>query len=191
MANDASFFLELFSNDGQWFWQALGTVIVGASLLAVYRQVRLQQMAGMVDAIEKLVMAWNSENQLRLRLAVCEKMRADATYFGADTEELLELFERIGAYVKFGALSERAVWDVFSWHIDHYYELARSGLADLRIHHKDRLLFENFEWLAIQLNKRSRDKGLQSLIVQNQSDARNFLNAEINTAQILLGLESN
>lgn len=189
MASEARFILELFSNEGQWFWQALGAVIVGASLVAVYRQVKLQRMAGMVDAIEKLVMAWNSESQLRLRLAVCEKMKTDITYFGDDTEELLELFERIGAYVRFGALSERAVWDVFSWYIDHYYELARSGLTDLRKHHKDRLLFENFEWLAIQLSNTSRSKGLPSHILQNQIDARNFLDAEINTAKILLGLE--
>lgn len=188
MSDETSFLSSLFSNEGQWFWQALGTVIVGASLVAVFIQVRLQRMASMVDAIEKLVSTWNSENQLRLRLNVCRRLINDKRYFGEDSEELLELLERIGAYVRFGALSEKAVWEVFSWFTDHYYELSRDGIAEMRKHHGDPLLYENFEWLAVRLNQISRKRGLRSLVVRNETDAQNFLNAEINTAELLLGI---
>ncbi len=188
MTDETSAILSLFSNEGQWFWQALGTAIVGTSLIAVFFQVRLQRMASMVDAIEKLVLTWNSENQLRLRLSVSQRLSSDSGYFGDDSEELLELSERIGAYVKFGALSEQAVWEVFSWYTDHYFELSRNGIVEMRKRHRDPLLFENFEWLAVRLNQTSRKRGLRSVVVQNQTDAQNFLDAEISTANLLLGL---
>jgi len=181
--------MAFFSNESQWFWQALGTLIVGASLIALYHQVRLQRLSGIVDSMEKLTLLWNSENQLKLRLSVCEKLSKDINYFGNDTEELLELFERVGAYVKIGAIPEFAIWEVFSWYIDHYYEISRAGLTELRIHYKDPLLFENFEWLAVKLNNISRRKNLRSVVINNKSDAEKFLNGEINTARVLLGVE--
>ncbi len=190
MIEETYFLSSLFSNEGQWFWQALGTVIVGVSLFSVFVQIRLQRMASMVDAIEKLVSTWNSDSHLRLRLSVCQKLIDDRQYFGADSEELLELLERIGAYVKFGALSEHAVWEVFSWYTDHYFELSRHGIAEIRRYHGDPLLFENFERLAVRLNKISRKKGLRPIVVQDQTDAQNFLNSEISTAEHLLGLKT-
>jgi hypothetical protein len=62
--------LSLLGPGSEWFWTALSTVAVVVSLLAIYRQIRLQTDVKETQQLNDLAKDWESERIQRLRLAV-------------------------------------------------------------------------------------------------------------------------
>ena len=168
--------------------QAFGIFFVVASLWSVKGQIRLQRASHIIGSVESLVATWNSENTLTLRKQVCQKMIEERTYFGSDSEELLEIFERLGMYERIGALPLDVIWEAFSWYVGHYHTLTQEGLKELRDHHGDEFLFENFEILAEKLQELSKEKGSISERTENNKKLGRFLTSEIKTANTLLNI---
>lgn len=181
----------LFDNSAMWFWQASGTIAIVISFIAVRIQLRLQRFTHIIDSTEKLVAIWNSNSNLRLRKQVCNKLKNDNSYFGNDSEELLDIFERIGLYVKIKALPSDVAWEAFSWFIDHYYVLSKNGIDEMRADYNDELLFNNFTWLAGKMNRVSCTKYTKPNLNINPSDLLTFLDSEIAIADVRLNINDN
>ena len=62
--------LSLLGPGSEWFWTALSTIAVVVSLLAIYRQIRLQTDVKETQQLNELAKDWESERVQRLRLAV-------------------------------------------------------------------------------------------------------------------------
>ena len=45
----------------EWFWTAISAVVVAVTLLAIFRQVRLQRSAAAIEQLNDIMREWSSE----------------------------------------------------------------------------------------------------------------------------------
>lgn len=166
--------------------QAVASAGLIISLFLIWRQLRTQNFSHNLQSMEILREIWDSERQLRLRLAVATKLQSNRNYYDEDFGELLEIFERMGAYVRQGSISKELVWHCFSWYIEHYFEIARDGVLLSRKKYHDEFIFTEFFFLAREMKEITKKRN-GAKITDEMSVI--FLEAEIATAKLLLNHE--
>lgn len=69
--------LVLIGPGSEWFWTAVQGIVVAVTLLAVFRQLRMQQAQKLRDDVVSLRAEYHSERMLRYRLVVSTAYRDD------------------------------------------------------------------------------------------------------------------
>ena len=67
--------LVLIGPGSEWFWSAFSGIVVAVTLLALYRQLRLQTGQKMMQDVAALDAEWDSERMLRHRLVLAIALR--------------------------------------------------------------------------------------------------------------------
>ncbi|MEO6207483.1 MAG: hypothetical protein ABIP77_05975 [Candidatus Limnocylindrales bacterium] len=105
--------LTLIGSGSEWFWSAAQFVIVAATLIGLYRQLRLQTSAGAIEQVAAIQRDWDSERLSRSRLAVLLALRdgvdpakVPATAAG----EIGNLWEQVGYLVRAGHIDRHQVF---------------------------------------------------------------------------------
>jgi hypothetical protein len=142
-----------------------------AEIIVQTHATQLQSNIHLVSSFETLDSVWQSVRLLRLRNAAAKhllkmleemqnaengiELRAEhlSTPGYADeynlieepVAQVMEFFERLGAYLEVKAISEKAMWEVFSWYIEYYFNIVESDLSRYREEKGEMYLYENFE----------------------------------------------
>jgi hypothetical protein len=54
----------------EWFWTTIGSIVTAVSLIAIFRQLRLERSAGAIEQIDAFMQEFFSERLLRHQLTV-------------------------------------------------------------------------------------------------------------------------
>ena len=66
--------LEIFSQDGNWFWGMSQFIVITISLILILRQLRIQADAHLVNSLTTLEYRWKSQLMLKARRITCGKL---------------------------------------------------------------------------------------------------------------------
>lgn len=170
-----------------WFWTMMQFFIVAATLLLIYRQVKIQTAAHIVQTLSNIDTRWNSEIMLRARLKVCSNWISGEKKFGEIGIYIAGFMEELGVYVQTGAVPPKFMWEAQSWHIEHYYCMFKDGIEHLRELHKDINLYTQFESLYKKMNEINRENNSPAFI-RREEELNRFANGEIELSKSLLQL---
>jgi hypothetical protein len=135
----------------EWFWSMLQFVIVAVTLVAIYRQVRLQASAAAIDQMAALERDWNSELLTRGRLAVLMALRDGQNPFKtvpAAVADIANFWERVGYLVRRGHVEDRLVDEYLGNSALNFWADLAPTVKSMREHNRDQGIYEHFEWLA-------------------------------------------
>jgi len=150
---------QIFSQTGEWFWTMCQFLAVTITLLLILRQIRLQNDSHLVNAFALLESRWNSLMMLQARRMSCERYRPGITSIEQPIAHIGYFFEEIGIYCKRGILDKEVVWEIYSYHIEHYWVMAKNGVLSIRRSLRDETFYKNFEALYYEMSKVSKSKG--------------------------------
>jgi len=151
----------LIGPGSEWFWTAISGLVLAATFLAIYRQLRLQRAATTFEQARNLAAEWDSEGMLRARLAVLVAAQQGSGPIHVPISAaatVANYWEGVGNLVKEGHVDPEQVQGsacrVF------WARLSAFGFIELgRERENDREVFANFEWLAEKFAERERRAG--------------------------------
>jgi hypothetical protein len=141
----------LIGPGSEWFWSMLQFVIVAATLIGLYRQLRLQSSATAFQQLREIVQEWGSERLLRCRVELLRALRD-----GTDPANLpkgvgvvlLDYWETVGLLVRDQHVSRRLVWEDFGNVCQTWWVILKPYINVVREQEGDAMIGEHFEWLA-------------------------------------------
>ena len=141
----------VFGQGSEWFWSMLQFVVVAITLLAIYRQVRLQASASALEQMNAIVQEWRSESLVRHTLTLREAIRdgvpwADLPYGAAST--VGDFWEGIGYLVGRGHIDRNLLHQGVGGAPQWWWAALSEWAAKVRADTEDPQALEYFEWLA-------------------------------------------
>lgn len=179
--------MKLLTED--WFWAAIQAGGLLITLVLILRQIRLQTSTHTVQTLEAIHQRWNEESMLRARYAVCDRYLKSEHSFDSIGQFITEYMEELGIYLKLQAITPDAMWDTYSWYIEHYYSMFKNDISKERIETKEQHLYESFESLFIQLKAISSKKGAPDANRTTEA-LRRFAEDEVRRTSSFLKLQS-
>ena len=134
----------------EWFWTAVGVLLAAVTLLAIYRQVRMQRGAAAFDQFTALEREWNAESMARNRLTVLEALRdgADPAHPPVVANQIANFWERTGYLVRRGYIDADLVLESLSGHVQFWWGWLAEASRFVREQYGRPTIDEHFEWLA-------------------------------------------
>ena len=181
-----------------WVWSMLSMVLVVGSLAGVYHQLRLQRSQGAVEQIDAFTREWNSERFLsyRLNLLVALQGGADpALIRDALAGTLSNYWEAIGTLARAGHLDRRLLWDNHGNSCQMWWGYLGPYCRATRARMEDPAMYENFEWLRLEMDSMDRGAGtgvtyteavLSALLDGGVSNTRERLRIEQSLRAVLI-----
>jgi hypothetical protein len=152
-------FKQIFSQAGEWFWTMCQFFAVSTTLFFILRQIRLQNDSHLVNSFASLEGRWNALMMLQARRLSCERFRPGITAIEQPISQIGYLFEEIGVYCRRGILDKEIVWEIYSYHVEHYWIMAKNGVLSFRKDFRDETFYKNFEYLYHEMCRISKVKG--------------------------------
>jgi hypothetical protein len=155
--------LALIGPGSEWFWTALSGIVVAATLLVIYRQLRLQRDAAATEQVNDLLNEWSSERMARAKLMVLLALEA-----GADPLDLPDravshvgfFLQRVGYLAQRGHMDRRLIYEHLGNQILDWWAFLHPRVLAEREGSHDPGLWQGFEWLAGDAAKRDADRGV-------------------------------
>jgi hypothetical protein len=130
-------------------------IVILASLILIYRQVRIQSYANMLQMLTGMRETWNSDKMLAYRRATCNDYNDKSKRIGMHQGELLGFFEEMGLLLKKRVVQTEFIWDTYSYFIENYWSMLEPNIRELRLSMRDNSYFENFEHLRLAVRRHS------------------------------------
>jgi len=147
--------------DSAWFWSMVQVLLIGFSVWFIAKQIRVQGHANMLHALFGLAGKWSGDRMLESRMAVCAASKEEDSEKRLDEkhQRVASFFEDIGVYLRYGCFTREAIWEGYSYYIEHYWPLLEERIEIYRTETGDDTWFENFEALYREMRKVSKKKG--------------------------------
>jgi hypothetical protein len=152
----------LFGAGSEWFWSMLQFVIVAATLVGLYRQLRLQSSQRAVEQLDSYDHDWTSERMSRYKLEILVALRdgiAPANVPDAAATMITNFWEKIGTLVRKRHLDAKVLWEGNGNDGQLWWATLRPWAERRRTEIGDPKVFEHFEWLAERMTEMDRRAG--------------------------------
>lgn len=165
--------LTVIGAGSEWFWAMAQFVIITATLVGVYRQVRVQAGATEIQLSRELLRTMATPAQARARLEVLRALKMGATrdalpYGPAAT--VGDLYEEMAGWVRSGHMPVALVYRDLKPFVRMWWFVLEPFVRSQRIK-MDRVdVWDNWEWLVGMMDKFDRKAGL----IPNQLDEATF-----------------
>jgi hypothetical protein len=147
----------------EWFWTALSGIVLAVTFLAIYRQLRLQRSQAANEQIHSFVREWKSERLLSYRLDILVALQGGAAPADAPSAAagmLCDYWEAIATLARAGHLDLWLLWNNDGNQCLLWWGLLRPYARATREGMQDRTVYENFEWLAGEMQTLDRRAGV-------------------------------
>ncbi len=148
--------LNLSGDGSAWFWAMAQFVAIVVTLPFIYRQVRLQAQANMLQTLEALAQKWDSPTLRAARSAACKAHPRIDHRIGAIEYEVAGFFEDLALYFKRGVFDIDIIWERWSYFIEHYWAMFKPSIESMRGSTRDDTWFSCFEYLSLHIERTSR-----------------------------------
>lgn len=179
-----NFLRQIFSQSGEWFWIMCQFIVVSITLILILRQVRLQNDSHLVNSFASFEARWNSMMMLQARRLSCERYRPGMTSIEQPIAHIGYFFEEIGVYCKRGILDKEIVWEMYSFHIEHYWVMAKNSILSLRRESRDETFYKNFEDLYQTMCDLNR-KNSAATYEKTSEDVVRFIGYELGVVEFI------
>jgi hypothetical protein len=170
----------LIGPGSEWFWTAVSGIVLAVTFLAIYRQLALARSANAFEQIERITARWDSELAARHKLAILEAIEmgtafdaipeASATFIG-------NFWEQTAALVRAGHVDLKNMYPQFGPTIRYWHAVLDANTQRYRRENRVRV-FEYFDWLADQMARVDRERGVTVAI--DEEYVRATLTSRIN-----------
>jgi hypothetical protein len=146
----------LIGPGSEWFWTAISGLVLAFTLVALYRQLRLQRGAEAVEQASRFSREFFGEHLARHQLAVLSALQAgtDPTEIpGGSATELMNYWEEIGYLSRGGHLDVKLLWELFGEQAMLWWIYLRPSVEHMRAEHRVADIGEHFEWLAARIRE--------------------------------------
>ena len=171
-----------------WFWTMMQFFVVVATLGMIYLQVRTQTASHVVSTINAITTRWDSVAITRARYFYCQKWLEGHCEFDSTAEIIAERLEEIGIIVRLRAVPRKVIWETHSWYIEHYFQMFRPGIEEVRRRHNDNALYSESEWLYEEIMKINKRRRLLSG-ARRPDELNIFAESEFEAARVALFLK--
>lgn len=168
----------------EWLWAALQFVVVAISLYGIYQQIKIQSHANMLNAMFALADKWESPRMIEARQKVCiayKRDRAD-TSINQQEDRIASFFEEISFFLKKGAFTADAIWEQYSYYVEHYWPMLEPRVRAFRKLERDNTWFENFESLYERMQKIAKKRGVH-VVKRDDDDMKKFARGELDVVE--------
>lgn len=160
------------------FWAMASFFAVAISLSLIYRQIRLQRQANLLHTLGEMDKRWNSNEMLEARRQACSNYLSDRLRINSEQGQILGFFEDIGVYLERKIFDKEAVWDKYSYYIEHYWAMYQPHINEFRAETKDNTWFEKFQTLHEAMEGFSMKKDV-SVTPKSQEKIQKFIRGEM------------
>ena len=145
----------------EWFWTAIGVLLAAVTLLAIYRQIRLQRGAAAFEQFAALDREWNSAPMAGDRLTVLRALQegADPARLPVVANRIANYWERLGYLVRRGYIDVGLVEQSLAGPAQLWWAWLSPSSHYERERYARPMIDENFEWLAAFGRKTDRKAG--------------------------------
>jgi hypothetical protein len=146
----------------EWLWAALSGVVTAVTLIAIFRQLRLQADAAAVEQVKSLDREWlGSERIARMKVAVLLAIRdgTDPADVPRTAMDLNDFWEAIGQLVRSGNLSIHLVNEQRSQSVRLWWGWLAPVIKAERVRRDAPWIGQDFEWLSQQMSEMDRKAG--------------------------------
>jgi hypothetical protein len=154
--------LVLIGPGSEWFWSAASAVAVVVTLLALYRQLRLQRIAAALAQLTSLTEEWRSERidraYLTLLLAI-ERDTAPADMPEAPLFVIGDFFDKIALQVRTGTTDVRLIHETISGPMQIMWARMRPTVMTWRQRTFNREMYLYVEELAATMARMDKRRG--------------------------------
>ena len=154
--------VSLVGPDSAWLWSAISGIALVLTLFAIYRQLRLQRSVNAREKVMDLLREYNGELVTRQRLATVESLLRGETFnrFSPAIWQVCSYWENIGNLIKKGHLERNILYPLLGASSVMWWQILGPVCADMRLEHSMPDLFEPFEWLVRDVEKRNANSGV-------------------------------
>ncbi len=139
----------LLGPSSEWFWTMLSTIAVIVSLLAIFRELRLQTAVKETQQVNEVLSEWESERLSRQRLRLYEGIRdGEPTITINAAWRIAAFWEKVGSLVRVGHMDREMLIDNGGSDSVMFWVLLGDFVHEARRERSTPTAFENFEWLA-------------------------------------------
>jgi hypothetical protein len=187
----------LIGPGSEWFWTAVSGIVLAVTFLAIYRQLALARSANAFEQIERMTARWDSELAARHKLAILEAIHAGAAFDAipeASATFVGNFWEQTAALVRAGHVDLKNMYPQFGPTIRYWHAVLEANTQRYRRDNRVRV-FENFDWLADQMTRVDRARGVNVAIDEEYvratlSSRINRFRGEIEQAEELRGADA-
>jgi hypothetical protein len=168
--------LVLIGPGSEWFWSAVSAVVVAITLIAIYRQVRMQRSSAAIAQLDTILREWDTEVMERAWLAVLIEIEAgsDPHTFPAHAVIMLANFwQRVGYLTRMNHFDRKLVHRNVSDEVERAWVRLRPNVVALRKDYGNQLLYGDFEWLARSMTQMSARMGVSTALDAESMKAAN------------------
>jgi hypothetical protein len=154
--------MALIGPGSEWLWSTVAGLVAVVTLLAIYRQLRMQRGARISAEIEAYWREWTSEAMYRRQLAFLVALRAGtepANLPWVAVNYIGPYFGDLAYRVRVGHLDRRFVHKRLGPMVRTWWTWLTPSLVVLRHEYGDQEVGRDFEWLAAQMAELDRKAG--------------------------------
>jgi hypothetical protein len=158
--------LVLIGPGSEWFWTAVSGLILAATFVAIYRQLRMQRAANAVEQIEEWSREAEKEEFHRAALEILFFLRDGgdpARVPDAAARAIGTLWERFGLMCRIGSRDPKVLWLLESDAAQGWWQMLEPRTRRRRAETGDATINESLEWLAGLMAKMDRRAGRPKL----------------------------
>lgn len=183
----------IFGAGSEWFWSMAQFLLLAASILGIYFQLRAQRTSTLIEQTAEWETRWQDEGFAVKRLAALVDLEGRRVEAGLplSAQDVGSFFERLGYLTSQNHLRSSDVWHSMRSAIGVWWELLGPYLEETRKEDGNPALYEWFEKLEVEMRRLdvktlghelgfgSRDELIAELIdrlteqLRTQSNARN------------------
>jgi hypothetical protein len=152
----------LIGPGSEWFWAMLQFVVVAATLIGLYRQLRLQSSQQAIEQLGAFDHEWREElyNHVCLEILVALRSGVDPARIPEGLAVSIGAFwEKIGGLVRAGHIDPELLWNGSGGDCAVWWTTLAPVTRRLRAEAEGPTYLENFEWLAGIMDERNRRAG--------------------------------
>lgn len=132
----------------EWFWTMAQFVVVAATLIGIYYQLRLQRATNAFEHLNRIAAEWEAEPMLRARLEVARSVVAGDVPGEGPLSLIGNYWENVASLVRGGHFDERVFAETFGGTAAMWWTAVSGSTRRLREQRLDPTILTNFEWLA-------------------------------------------
>ena len=162
----------------EWFWTAASAIIVGITLVAIYRQLVLARGASAREQLNSTGREWNSERFALCQLEVLRARRDSldpASIPSSAAFEIAGFWERIAALARGGHLDPKLLHTYNGGACPVWWVALAPFVRQVRVINDDETEYKYFEWLAeamAELDRRAGASSFNEALFASQAPSR-------------------